>query len=153
MAVDLKTATIRMYEDISLTEDLTDEPAQALLKWGENQLGALATKHDADPESNEESFEDAFKTLRRIMKQVNKIVANDANMDADTARERLTRLIERAQELGLPVSTEKVDAFLEKKDAANDNSGKVAMLTGLLEKGEVPDPPGTATGFQPDHQA
>lgn len=147
MARSLEDATIRMYEDISLTEELTDEPAKVLLKWGEAKLTTLAEK---TTNIDSEDFEDHFKSLRRVMKSINKLVGQ-TDLDDDTVRKRLTKLIERAQSLGLPASEERIEVYMQQRQNVNDDQAKVKLLTTLLEPDEAaePDPPVVAEDRNP----
>jgi hypothetical protein len=150
MARSLEDATIRMYEDISLTEELTDEPAKVLLKWGEAKLMTLAEK---TTDIDSEDFEDHFKSLRRVMKSINKL-AGQTGLDDDTVRTRLTKLIERAQSLGLPASEDRIEVYMQQRQSVSDDQAKVKLLTTLLEPDEAdepapPDPPVVAEDRNP----
>lgn len=132
--IDIEQATIRLYEDISLTDELTDEPAKVLLQWGAGQLRALAEKH-----SDEEAFEADFKQLRRLMKSINRFTGRRREMTVDEQREYARRIFDTAYELGYYAPYSQVAVYVDQQRylAPEDN---IRMLTRLVETG-TPDIP------------
>lgn len=64
-----ENAVMRLYEDASLRGDLTDEPADRLLKWAEDKLIALDETADDDA-----AFEAGAEAILASIKQVNRKV-------------------------------------------------------------------------------
>jgi hypothetical protein len=92
--IDIEQARARLYEDASLTEDLSDEPAQHLLKWAEGKLAALGqTIHD------EAVFDDAAKALRSLVKLINRA---SAAVSPEEQADMTEQIRAKAAELGLP---------------------------------------------------
>lgn len=99
--MDLETATSRLYEDASLTEDLIDEEAVKLLQWAETQLPDLVAKYPDETE-----FDEAFKALRTMVKGMNRFVGQRASMDDTEKQERLGKISAAAVALGFnPAAT------------------------------------------------
>lgn len=65
----------RLYEDESLTADVDDTAAKALLRWGEEEIKA------GRPEE----------AVRRGIRALNKVIARRAELDPAAARERLAQ--------------------------------------------------------------
>lgn len=106
MPVDVELAIEQLYEDPSLRDEISDDPAGTLLKWAEKKLVALAEKHD-----NEEAFEEEFATLRQLIKSMNRFTARERMMDEIEKEGQVGQLVERAQALGLPAEKPPVSTF------------------------------------------
>lgn len=129
--IDLENAVIRLYEDSSITDDLTTGPAQILLQWGEGQLGILANTSD-----DNEIFEQRFKQLRQLLKAISRFTAGRVNMDADEHRSYVRRILERGQALGFPPAWGQVGAYVEKQALLNEEAN-VRALIALVETGST----------------
>ncbi len=129
MTIDLKNATIELYEISSLTEELTDHPAQILLKWGELQLQRLAEKNPNDIDL----FESNFKSLRGIIKSINRFTWRRQEMTAEEMAEFINkRITQRGQAIGLPITPERVTDYLAQQ-ATLEEEGNVRAMIALLE--------------------
>lgn len=114
--VDLETATIQLYEDASLTEDLHDEEAQLLLKWGEKQLRPLVEKYSAD----EATFEETFKHIRRFIKAVNRFVGRRQDAAPDEQQEMMAKVVEAAQVMNPDFRADAVNSFTQAQSAQSN---------------------------------
>jgi len=117
---DIQMAQQALYENEALRENLDDDEAEALLKWGE---GCITRLGDA------EDFSAACKALRRSLGAVDKLVAR-ADLDEETAYKAIERLAESAPLLGLSLSAEQVSAALPPDPA--DRPATLAALLALL---------------------
>lgn len=132
-SINLETAIIQLYENASLTEELTDNPAVVLLKWGEKQLGLLAQKH-----SDEEAFESDYKSLRRLMKSMSKFTSNRHTMTEEEKHDYLSnRIVSKAQELGFGCTEADISPYLEKQKLL-DEAQNVEALIALVDSAPTP---------------
>lgn len=95
MSVDVQNAIMNLYDDASLTDELTDAPAQVLLKWAEAQIPDLAAQFPED-----DTFDDALKTLRGLIKGINRLTGQRAVLSPEEQSETVDTLVARAQRLG-----------------------------------------------------
>jgi len=140
--MDLQSATETIYES-GVAGDLTDEPAMVLLQWGEAQLPLLMEKHGTD----EAAFEAEFETLRRIMKGVNRIVARASDYSGEQLKNRMGKVVEWAQEIGLPADADALPAYIDGFSAMDEKaqvSGIVAILSPPVAIDEAPPVAGEA---------
>jgi|GEM_PF-1582202 len=139
--IDLENAISQFYEDESLTDALTDQPATTLLQWGEKQLGELAKKS-----ASEDDFDTQFTQLRKLIKSMSRFVAEHQNMAEDEQAESVQKIMGFAQSAGIPINNTAEVIVTEQKSLADD--GSVAHLlaqfaTSLLET--INNPPTTPT--------
>jgi hypothetical protein len=121
--IDLENATTRLYEDATLTEDLIDEEANALLKWAEAQLPALVSKFaDAD----EAAFEEAFTALRTFVKSMNRLVGQGSTMEDSEKQQRMEKIASAAAQLGYPVDPAQGAAVVAEQAASAGFSAQQA---------------------------
>ena len=128
MAIDtIEDAVMRLYEDSSLTDDLTDNAAMILQQWGETQLRKLGEKHD-----DSELFEDDFKLLRKVMKGISRYTWRRKEMMPEEIRDYVEqRIIERSKPFGCRVQSDHLNMYLEQQ-ATLDEVQHVQLLTSLL---------------------
>ncbi|GAB4510923.1 MAG: hypothetical protein OHK0046_08310 [Anaerolineae bacterium] len=139
MPINLEIAIITLYEDSSLTEEITDEPAQKLLKWGEAQVKVLAEKTPDD----EIAFDDNLSVLMKLIKSMNRFTARRHEMTPEEIQEYLQeRILERAQRIGLPLEEAALTAYRERQ-ATLDESANVQAMMDLMSSAETPAPAGT----------
>jgi hypothetical protein len=120
--IDLQTATSRLYEDISLREELGDDSAEVVLNWGEKQLPRIV---ESSPD--EATFDEQFHTLRRVMKIINRMVSGRADGDMEKQNKRLSALMERAAEAGFnPQVTP--DVFVSQSADMNESDAVKSLL-------------------------
>lgn len=65
----LRHAIERLSEDVSLTDDLIDDAAKALLDWGVAQAKIVAQQEEMSPEKLGARLADLRRTLKRVSKQ------------------------------------------------------------------------------------
>jgi hypothetical protein len=131
----LDRALERMYGELGLTDELTDDEAEILLRWGENAVTQLDAATD-----DEETFDAQFKQVRRLMKRVNRFVGAHADYDPAEAQEKLAKLRENAAELHITLD----DARLQQYISAQAGQPNGEALRGLLDL-LSPPPPADAT--------
>lgn len=129
--IDLKDSVIRLYEDASMTEDLTDLPAQALLQWGEKKLRAMAGKH-----SSPDSFETEFKSLRQLMKAISRFTGQRAQLATEEQRALMQKIAERAAELGYAIPGDQLEAFMAGQGELAEGDSVQALIA--LVEGPAP---------------
>lgn len=124
----LETEIERLYETESLTDELMDEEANALLQWGEAQVRWLA-EHSAN-------FEIACEELRRLMGRINAFVGLKEGQTPDEQQSSLARIYESAIALGYPLAADFADHFARESaewDAAQCMSQLLAQLSPTAE--------------------
>ncbi len=95
-------AAQNILESEALTADLADEDAGRLLAWGVAQAERLAlSSAEMDPAAAHEAMDARLIALRRLMRGLNKMVADQRPVDPARLQERMGRLLETAAELGL----------------------------------------------------
>lgn len=124
MTIDLENASIQLYEDISLTDELDDSEAQTLLKWGEQQLSKLAT--------DEAQFEQNFKALRQMLKRINRMVGRRADLDDDDVKKSLGKFVESAQQLGY--STITPESAPQLFELLRSEQSQAEVLQGIIDR-------------------
>ncbi|MEO0563936.1 MAG: hypothetical protein AAF125_17665 [Chloroflexota bacterium] len=136
----LESAMERMYGDINLTDELTDEDANRLLAWG-------AAEHEraAEALTDDEAFEDRASLIRKSMKRINSYVGGRTDYDEFKAKSRLGRITEGLFELGYTISGAQIDALI----AAQSGYDDAAMLTALLAWGHPTAPEESPTTAAP----
>lgn len=139
MTMDLQQATETIYES-GVAGDLTDEPAMVLLQWGEAQLPLLMAKDSDDAEA----FEADFEMLRRIMKGVNRIIARASDYSTEQLETRMGKVMEWAQELGLPATPDALPGYIEGFDKM-DEKAQVTGIVAILSPPPAPEEAETET--------
>ncbi len=135
--VDLENATIRLYEEASLTEDLMDQDATMLLKWAEQQVADLVAQHGSD----DEAFETAFSALRSVVKNMNRFVGQSAMSDEDKQAQRLENITQSAHEIGFEVAP-----TFGAQSLSRSPQSTTEMLQTMLNALQKTDTAGTAGG-------
>jgi hypothetical protein len=121
--VDLEAAVTHLYEDESLTAELDDPEATALLKWAEAQIERLVAQYPS-----EDDYDAHYTPLRAFVKRLNKVVGQRADMDAEERLEMLTRMADTARSLGGQVD----DAGIQAAAAALPSLDGQGALHALL---------------------
>lgn len=129
--ITLEEAIQRLYDDASLTDELTDGPAQTLLQWAEGALSPLVERY-----ADENPFEAAFKALRILTKAINRLTWERMDLDDDGLRERLNQLADQSQSLGYTIDQARADAFISQQQDL-DEAQAVTALIGLFAPGGV----------------
>lgn len=126
-----------ILENESLTADLDDEAAKALLDWGITcaEMIARSTAGLNDSEA-EEAMSLRLRAIRRLMRLVNRWGASYSEMDAEAGASLLTRIIEQAAiiygEEFTPPNDDRRDAFL-KQHLADPPLPMIVNLRKLVE--------------------
>ena len=87
----LQLALEQLYERPNLTDNLTDDDARILLNWGEVQLRELAAAN-----LEQRQFEEFANLVQRVMRAVNRLVGQRADIDDEKMRKRMLRLLTQA---------------------------------------------------------
>lgn len=143
----VERAIERMYGELNLTDELRDEEAQDLLKWGENEL---LRQDEATPD--EETFDARFKGVRSLMKDVNRLVGRRGDSTEDDLRDRLQKFAAHAAELGYTVETPRLEAFLAQQKTLSNREAVQSMLE-LLQTDEAQAGAEEQTALNSDTQA
>lgn len=120
--IDLDSALSQFYEDESLTDALTDQPADALLKWGESQVQLLAQQA-----KDEEEFDSLFTSLRKLIRNLSRYVAEHQEMPPDEQQESLDKISGFAQSIGLSIN-KAVDGIIEEQQSLSDTDSVTHFL-------------------------
>lgn len=142
--INLEKAIVRMYEDMSLTDQLSDETASIMNNWGEAQIKLMASRMD-----DEAIFDQRFHGLRRVMKTVNKFVGKRDEMDADKRRAYIRRIAERAHEIDYPAPFDGIAPIADAQPNL-DEAGSLRSLLAFIETGsaDLPGPDADKGGSQ-----
>lgn len=130
MPVNIENAIMNLYDDSSLTDELTDQPAKALLQWAEAQIPALAAQF---PE--EDPFEGAMKSLRGLLKGINRLVGQRDTLLPDERTAALKALMERAQALGFQPVPEGAPV-IEAGAGGGDEQAHLLAYLGWMQPGQ-----------------
>ena len=141
-AIDLEQRASRAAESIleneSLTSDLDDVAAKVLLDWGLACAKAIAqSTAGLDDAQAGEVMSSRLRATRRLMRSVNKWIANRQEMDAEAKTKRLNRVIEQASiihgaEFSAPTG-EWCDAFLRRIERVDDPAQMITDLREFVE--------------------
>lgn len=85
-----------LYEDPDLRDELIDEEAQVLLKWGEEQVARLAEQGMDSP-----AFDEAMQQLQRLIKRINRLTSRRSYLNPEENQELLDKIKESAQAVNL----------------------------------------------------
>ena len=90
----------QLYEDERLTDNLADQSAGTLLKWGEARLNGLAELN-----LDEAALDGAARQLRSIMRSINRLAGQRVDLSEDELVEGLIDLVEETLKYGDTLST------------------------------------------------
>jgi len=127
-----------ILENESLTADLDDPQAQALLDWALERAGTVAqSTAGLDDAEAEELMVPRLRALRRLMRQVNQWMRGGQDMDQRTGAELLSQIVNQAQIVHgpgyVPPGPERRQAFLRLRcELAGDPTQMLDRLLGLL---------------------
>jgi hypothetical protein len=116
----------RIFDDESLTDELTDDEAKFLLKWGERQVFALSRGGMGG-----EAFDEATHQLRRLMRQINRLTGQRSGMDVEGQRAVLNEVVGQARALGFEAPDWQAEHFLYIQHTL-DNAECLRVLTTLV---------------------
>ena len=96
MAIDEQILIERILEAENLTDNLEDEPASLLLKWGTGQVSRLAQNSE-----DQEHAGERINGLMAVMRKINRLAGNLDSAEAEELAADLARLVElHAQAFG-----------------------------------------------------
>lgn len=93
----IEAEKLRLYESPALREDINDDEASILLKWGEEQVLRLAGQ-DGD-------FEKQCQFLRQLIKHINRFVGQREYNDEAGQSEYMEKVVMWLPRLGFPALT------------------------------------------------
>ncbi|MBI5667181.1 MAG: hypothetical protein HZC41_04165 [Chloroflexi bacterium] len=129
----------QLYGDASVRDELTDDEALVLLKWGEDQIRALAAQNLDDAQ-----FEEALQHLLKLLTRVNRFTSRRADLLPEERQESLDKIAASAQAVaGFVPSAQAVTppsfaGYLQQQETL-DNIANIRALTALV----APVAPGT----------
>jgi hypothetical protein len=118
-----------LYDDPGLRDELIDEEADVLMKWGETQVARLAAQ-----EMDRDAFDEAINQLQRLIKRINRLTARRHELTPEEQQELMGRINDAAQalKLQLPVTGAQIVA-----QGVLDNIGFIRAFTGALTGAEA----------------
>lgn len=122
--IDTETAMQRLYEDPSLTEELTDDDAKIVLDWAQEQVKQLAAKF-----TDEAAFDDAMKSLLRVVKNANRVVGQREFADPSEQEERIDKMTEAAMGMGVVTATAQAADVRDQLNALSSADALKTLLT------------------------
>ncbi|MGQ9887174.1 MAG: hypothetical protein ACUVSX_01675 [Aggregatilineales bacterium] len=106
-----------LYEEADVRDELTDDEAQALLQWAEEQVGRLA-----EQELDDEAFEAALAHLKRLMRSMNRFAARLPDLAVADQQAMLEKMQVSASAIGLTAlgafSAQAADSLADPHDVA-----------------------------------
>ncbi len=120
-------ALMRLYESASLRDELTDEEAQQLLKWAEDEVVRLD-----ESGADDDAFEARVDTLMRLLKQMNRYAGRQGQMSAQGVDQTPQQIAGLASELGHAADAAQIGAA-----STGDPLGTVQALTALFSMPET----------------
>ncbi|MCB9450734.1 MAG: hypothetical protein H6672_04810 [Anaerolineaceae bacterium] len=143
----LERGVENLYGDTSVRDELTDDEARELLKWGETQIAQLAGQ-----ELDDAQFDEAFAHLRKLISRMNRFTGRRGELSADEQQVAMARIAESTAGLAAQsltaqsaptLSPEQVAAYLEKQPAL-DNVANIYALIDLV----APQPTAAAAAVE-----
>lgn len=123
----------RIYENADLRDELTDDEANAMLKWAEAELARIdATSTD------DANFEAQAHTLMSLLKRMNRFAGRQGQISAQGVDPAPTNIAGLATELGHSASPEQIAAT-----GTGDPASTIAALTALMSAPAQAAPPKT----------
>jgi hypothetical protein len=132
-----RRAAESILENESLTDELDDQAADKLIKWGLRRAEHIASQTvGQDDEVAEETMYHPMRATRRLMRSVNKWVAGREEMDAESQAVKLDEIIEKAataygEEFTAPDEAQRRE-FLSKAAQSQDASQVMADLLDII---------------------
>lgn len=122
----------QLYGDAGVRDELTDDEALVLLKWGEDQIRALAAQNMDDAQ-----FDEALAHLFKLLTRVNRFTARRADLMPEERQESLDKIAASAQAVaGFVPSAQTVappsfEPYLQQQSGL-DNIASIRALTALI---------------------
>lgn len=134
---DIDMECEKLYESPSLRDDLNDEAATILLKWGEGQVAALAQAHP-------DELEDYTRLLRQLLKRINRFVGQREFQDEEGQRAYMAKVTMWLPRLGFESVTE-AQLFAALPDDATDMNANLHAILNVLTPPDLTPPDTDAT--------
>jgi hypothetical protein len=122
--INTEAALQRLYEDPSLTEELSDEDAKILLDWARAQIAHLAVKAP-----DQAAFEEAVSSVLRVMKNANRVVGQRDFADPVEQEERIGKMTEAALGMGVVAAVAQAAAVRDQLAALAPGEAIKTLLT------------------------
>lgn len=122
--IDTAAAIQQLYEDPSLTEELTDDDAKVVLDWAQEQVKQLASKF-----TDETAFDDAMKSLLRVVKNANRVVGQRDFADPTEQEERIDKMTSAAMGMGVVTATAQAADVRDQLNALSSTDALKTLLT------------------------
>lgn len=122
----------QLYADAGARDELTDDEAMVLLKWGEEQIHKLAAQNLDDAQ-----FDEAFAHLTKMLTRINRFTARRADLLPEEQQESVDRIAASAQALAgyIPsaqaVAAPSFDTYLQQQSGL-DNIANIKALAALI---------------------
>lgn len=135
----------QLYADAGARDELTDDEAMVLLKWGEEQIHKLAAQNLDDAQ-----FDEAFAHLTKMLTRINRFTARRADLLPEEQQESVDRIAASAQALAgyIPsaqaVAAPSFDTYLQQQSGL-DNIANIKALAALI----APETTATAEAAPP----
>lgn len=125
-----------LYGDASVREELIDEEADLLLKWGESQIKNLSAQNLDDA-----AFAADSANLTRLIAEINRFVGKRSYLPPAEQTASLAEIARLAELLHYKVAPGELQAYAQ-KGAEQSNLDAITALTGMLKSGtgSTPEP-------------
>lgn len=125
----------QILEDVSLTDELTDDEAKTLIDWALAQTETLAARA-RQKAGTAEDVDAQMKQIRRVMKQINRLVGRRTRLEPNEIKTKLSQLLETITALPeAPCKAEPaVDVSLEATTLSDESISDAEALTRLLDR-------------------
>lgn len=124
MGIRAQAAVERLYESANVRDELTDDEADALLKWAEAEAARLD-----QPETSDDAYNEQVDTLLSLLKQINRYAGRQGQAAAQGVDEAPAKIAGLAAALGHTTAAEQVAGA-----GTGDPMGTVGALTALLSR-------------------
>lgn len=117
-----------LYEESGARDELADDEAEILLKWGEAQIQRLA-----DQNMDDENFDEAYSQVVKLLTRMNRFAARRADLPPEDQKTSLSRIAESADAVGMPIPEAQLAAFLAQpvaQDAGTDIQSLITLVAG-----------------------
>jgi hypothetical protein len=133
----LKSAAESILGDESLTDEMTDVPAQRLLDWAVSKSKQLAEQTaDMDDSTAQAQLDTTLQDLRRVIRQINKAVGALENNTPEDVGAAMQKALEAASKVAVlqPQASTDVNMMIESIKALPPEEALSTILT-YIDKG------------------
>lgn len=135
----------QLYDDSSTRDELTDEEAEVLLKWGEGRIADMGAQNMDDS-----AFDEAYTHLRRVVMNINRYTGQRAWKSPQELQTTLDELFTEAKALGVEIQPAALTTV--SAQAVDDNIAFIEQLTALVTPAQAnaaPPVEDKLAGFKP----